>query len=227
MINAENDKLNKTIKQLQISFARERSQISDINHEQLQQLRLEYENKMKNLEEELTNQRNNNNIMVNNNTSDDSNSMINSNTSFEEIKDENCSIRSNVSSSLERNFLEEILSTSNGTSKSSTNNGQNLDNLTQLLAESENNINLLSEQNRLLKEEIRRLQRNFDRVDIADNLEYLKNILLKDEQERLIGVLSIILKLTTEETAIFHEFLTENLHNNKSLTSSWNLWQWS
>lgn len=50
----------------------------------------------------------------------------------------------------------------------------------------------------------------------------------QDEKERLINVLSIILKLTTEETAIFNEFLPENLPNsNKSLTSSWNLWQWS
>ena len=49
----------------------------------------------------------------------------------------------------------------------------------QLLAESENNISLLSEQNRVLKEEIRRLHRSIDRMDIANNLEYLKNVLLK------------------------------------------------
>ncbi|KAH7641497.1 GRIP and coiled-coil domain-containing protein 2 [Dermatophagoides farinae] len=235
LLNTENDKLNQTLKQLQISFARERSQISETNREQLEQLRSEYENRIKNLEEELANQRN---IVANHHhhqrqSSDDSNSVINSNTSFEEIKEENCSIRSNVSSSLERNFLEEILST--GSKSPTPANGQNFDNLTHLLAESETNINLLSEQNRVLKEEIRRLHRSIDRMDIANNLEYLKNVLLKfmtikrqDEKERLINVLSIILKLTTEETAIFNEFLPENLPNsNKSLTSSWNLWQWS
>lgn len=48
-----------------------------------------------------------------------------------------------------------------------------------LLSESENSITLLTEQNRLLKEEIRRMQRSVDRCDIANNLEYLKNVLMK------------------------------------------------
>nr|XP_027204037.1 GRIP and coiled-coil domain-containing protein 2-like [Dermatophagoides pteronyssinus] len=252
---SENDRLNQLLKQLQISFARERLQISDTNREQMEKLRLEYENKIKDLEEELSNHQqriNQTNQSSSSPPSDDSNSIINSNTSFEEIKDENLSIRSNVSSSLERNFLEEILTESTTKSPSSTVNdngqivnGQNFENLTQLLAESENNINLLTEQNRLLKEEIRRLNRSFDRIDIANNLEYLKNVLLKfltikrsDEKEQLINVLSTILKLTGEETAIFYEFLSENFNSsnnqnqnnnssNKSLTSSWNLWQWS
>lgn len=119
-----------------------------------------------------------------------------------------------------------------------------------MLEESETSISLLTEQNRMLKEEIRRLHRNIDRLDIANNLEYLKNILLKvdigdfydrfinfftlfsqfltikrhDEKEQLIGVLTTILKLTSEESAVFREFIPDNL--NKS-ANSWNLWQWS
>ena len=37
----------------------------------------------------------------------------------------------------------------------------------------------MSEQNKVLKEEIRRLQRSIDRTEVADNLEYLKNIVVK------------------------------------------------
>ena len=62
----------------------------------------------------------------------------------------------------------------------------------QLLAESENNISLLSEQNRVLKEEIRRLHRSIDRMDIANNLEYLKNVLLKVNIPCLYFVVQIV-----------------------------------
>lgn len=102
----------------------------------------------------------------------------------------------------------------------------------QLLSESENSITLLSEQNRLLKEEIRRLQRSVDRMDIANNLEYLKNVLMKfltikgvDEKERLITVLTTILKLTPEERDLFHQCVQDS--NSAAPNSKWNLWQWS
>lgn len=64
----------------------------------------DFENKIKNLELELSRLRN---------SSSESNSVVNSNTSFEEIKDENSSIQSNVSS-FEKNFLEEILCNESG-----------------------------------------------------------------------------------------------------------------
>lgn len=64
----------------------------------MESIRIKYENKIKELEDEMINFR----------TSDDSNSVVNSNTSFEEIKEENLSCHSN-NSNLERNFLEEIL----------------------------------------------------------------------------------------------------------------------
>ncbi|KAF7490456.1 GRIP and coiled-coil domain-containing protein 2 [Sarcoptes scabiei] len=226
-LREENEKLNLINRKLQISFAEEKKQIIELNKENLVNLKINYESKLKDLEEELNRRQ----------ISDDSsNSVVNSNTSFEEIKDENSSFQSNVSS-LEKNFLETILSNTNdlGPSKSSSTingfGGLTVDNLTHLLEESETSISLLTEQNRMLKEEIRRLHRNIDRLDIANNLEYLKNILLKfltikrhDEKEQLIGVLTTILKLTSEESAVFREFIPDNL--NKS-ANSWNLWQWS
>ncbi len=70
-----------------------------LQQETLESIRIKYENRIKELEDEMINFRN---------TSDDSNSVVNSNTSFEEIKEENLSYQSNNSNS-ERNFLEEIL----------------------------------------------------------------------------------------------------------------------
>lgn len=61
---------------------------------------MKYENKIKELEDEIINVRN---------ASDDSNSIVNSNASFEEIKDENISFPSSNNSNSEKNFLEEIL----------------------------------------------------------------------------------------------------------------------
>lgn len=49
----------------------------------------------------------------------------------------------------------------------------------QLLKESENSINLLTEQNRVLKDEIRRLHRSMEKIDTTNNLEYLRNVLFK------------------------------------------------
>lgn len=180
---------------------------------EIDSLKEKYENKIKILEDEIVNIQN---------ASDDLNvSVVNSNTSFEEIKEENMSTQS-TNSSFEKNFLEEILNAEQRICLCSSScvpvviyvllldsttspdviptNDSNINNLThvsfarrlhqsfndfnfsqfqQLLAESENSISLLSEQNRVLKEEIRRLHRSIERVDIANNMEYLKNILLK------------------------------------------------
>ena len=60
-------------------------------------MKKKYESEIKLLEEEIVNIQNG-----------DNNSVVNSNTSFEEIKEENLSIQSS-GSSFEKNFLEEIL----------------------------------------------------------------------------------------------------------------------
>uniref|UniRef100_T1J702 GRIP domain-containing protein n=1 Tax=Strigamia maritima TaxID=126957 RepID=T1J702_STRMM len=81
-----------------------------------------------------------------------------------------------------------------------------IDHLTELLNESEATNLRLSEQTKVLKEEIRRLERNQEREKHAANMEYLKNIVLKfltlsggDERERLVPVLTMMLKLSPEE----------------------------
>lgn len=52
-------------------------------------------------------------------------------------------------------------------------------NLVEVLAESESNNTRLNEQVRLLKDEIRRLERNQEREKHVANAEYLKNVIMK------------------------------------------------
>lgn len=89
--------------------------------------------------------------------------------------------------------------------------GQNqIDNLTKAYLESENTNALLHEQVKTLKEEIRRMQLRAERIELAENLEYLKNVIFKylsldsyqsEQKKRLIPVLSTVLKLSPDETA--------------------------
>jgi hypothetical protein len=79
-------------------------------------------------------------------------------------------------------------------------------NTTELFNESELNNQRLNEQVALLKDEIRRLERNMDRTESISNLEYLKNVILKffvlkstPERLQLIPVLVTMLKLSPEE----------------------------
>jgi hypothetical protein len=51
--------------------------------------------------------------------------------------------------------------------------------LTGLLSEAERDLAKLTQQNQVLKEEIRRQQRSVEREQHAQNFEYLKNIILK------------------------------------------------
>ncbi|CAO1404571.1 unnamed protein product [Diamesa serratosioi] len=75
-----------------------------------------------------------------------------------------------------------------------------------LLAESEQDLAKLQQLNEMLKEEVRRQQRNFDREVHIQNAEYLKNVFIKfatlgsgEEKSRLIPVLNTILKLSPDE----------------------------
>lgn len=85
-----------------------------------------------------------------------------------------------------------------------------LESLAKAYMDSESTNALLSDQVSALKDEIRRMQRSAERIELAQNLEYLKNVLFKflsldanqDEQrQRLVPVLSTILKLSPEETS--------------------------
>lgn len=86
-----------------------------------------------------------------------------------------------------------------------------LERLTLSLQETEHNNSLLSEQNHLLKEEIRRLERSIDRMDTAKNMEYLKNLVIKylslpegsSEKLLLVPVFTTLLKLDKREESFF------------------------
>lgn len=80
-----------------------------------------------------------------------------------------------------------------------------VEHLTELLRESEANSMRLSEQAKVLKEEIRRLERNQEREKESANLEYMKNVILQflkcrpNEREHLVPVLTTMLKLSQDE----------------------------
>ncbi|KAK0404633.1 hypothetical protein QR680_017548 [Steinernema hermaphroditum] len=77
----------------------------------------------------------------------------------------------------------------------------------ELLKETEENNALLAEQIKVLKEEVRRLERNADRAEHVANTEYLKNVIMKflspekvnDERPQLIPVLTTMLRLNETE----------------------------
>ncbi|XP_051690640.1 GRIP and coiled-coil domain-containing protein 2 isoform X2 [Oryctolagus cuniculus] len=80
------------------------------------------------------------------------------------------------------------------------------DHLNGLLRETEATNAVLMEQIKLLKSEIRRLERNQEREKSVANLEYLKNVLLQfiflkpgSERERLLPVIDTMLQLSPEE----------------------------
>ncbi|KFZ52154.1 GRIP and coiled-coil domain-containing protein 2, partial [Antrostomus carolinensis] len=94
---------------------------------------------------------------------------------------------------------DELIQKLNTTAKSA-------DHLNELLRESEATNAILMEQIKLLKNEIRRLERNQEREKSVANLEYLKNVVLQfiflksgSEKERLLPVIDTMLQLSPEE----------------------------
>lgn len=123
------------------------------------------------------------------------------------------------------NPLQEILNSREDSEEEMLKYIRQVGDLTQLLKENESNNALLTEQNRVLKEEIRRLQRSIERVEIAENLEYLKNVFIKfisseAGKAQLIPVFTTILKLTKQEEEVLVNFAT---HNQNQSSSSSNL----
>jgi len=96
---------------------------------------------------------------------------------------------------LDENLLLSNIATSN----------KKVEHLTELLRESEANSMRLTEQAKVLKDEIRRLERNQEREKESANLEYLKNVILQflkcrpSEREQLVPVLTTMLKLSQDE----------------------------
>lgn len=60
--------------------------------------------------------------------------------------------------------------------------------LTGLLTDAERDLAKLTQQNQVLKEEIRRQQRSVEREQHAQNFEYLKNVILKVSDSKNVAV---------------------------------------
>ena len=99
-------------------------------------------------------------------------------------------------------------------------------NTTELFNESELNNERSTEQVTLLKDEIRRLERNMDRAESISNLEYLKNVILKffilksiPERLQLIPVLVTMLKLSPDEQVQLVRVANISISNDENLRS--------
>ncbi|XP_021113810.1 GRIP and coiled-coil domain-containing protein 2 isoform X1 [Heterocephalus glaber] len=96
-----------------------------------------------------------------------------------------------------------------------------------LLRETEATNAILMEQVKLLKSEIRRLERNQEREKSVANLEYLKNVLLQfiflkpgSERERLLPVIDTMLHLSPEEKGRLAT-VAQGEEENTSRSSGW------
>ncbi|XP_029792924.1 GRIP and coiled-coil domain-containing protein 2 isoform X3 [Suricata suricatta] len=101
------------------------------------------------------------------------------------------------------------------------------DHLNGLLRETEATNAVLMEQIKLLKSEIRRLERNQEREKSVANLEYLKNVLLQfiflkpgSEKERLLPVIDTMLQLSPEEKGKLAA-VAQGEEENASRSSGW------
>ncbi|XP_007940555.1 GRIP and coiled-coil domain-containing protein 2 [Orycteropus afer afer] len=115
---------------------------------------------------------------------------------------------------------EELVQKLNSTTKSA-------DHLNGLLRETEATNAILMEQIKLLKSEIRRLERNQEREKSVANLEYLKNVLLQfiflkpgSERERLLPVIDTMLQLSPEEKGKL-TVIAQGEEENASRSSGW------
>jgi len=101
------------------------------------------------------------------------------------------------------------------------------DHLNGLLRETEATNAILMEQIKLLKSEIRRLERNQEREKSVANLEYMKNVLLQfiflkpgSEKERLLPVIDTMLQLSPEEKGKLTA-IAQGEEENTSRSSGW------
>ncbi|KAM4795941.1 GRIP and coiled-coil domain-containing protein 2 [Rhinophrynus dorsalis] len=123
---------------------------------------------------------------------------------------------------------EELVQKLSTTSKS-------VDHLNGLLHETEATNAMLMEQITLLKNEIRRLERNQEREKSVANLEYLKNVLLQfiflkagSERQRLLPVIDTMLQLSPEEKGKLHA-IAQGDDDNAARPAGWTsyLHSWS
>uniref|UniRef100_A0AC34FQ86 GRIP domain-containing protein n=1 Tax=Panagrolaimus sp. ES5 TaxID=591445 RepID=A0AC34FQ86_9BILA len=104
-----------------------------------------------------------------------------------------------------------------------------------LLNDMEDTNAKLAEQIKILKEEIRRLERNTEREEHAKNGEYLKNVLMKylappkvnDERQQLLPVLTTMLRLSPEEVSAITGYIKESLVVSSEDNNGWTSYLWS
>ncbi|KAK6112906.1 GRIP domain family protein [Brugia pahangi] len=110
-----------------------------------------------------------------------------------------------------------------------------LEHTRELLNETEATNAKLVEQAKLLKEEIRRMERDRERQSHLTNTEYLKNVIMKfiapekvtDERGRLIPVLTTMLKLSNDEVNLLIQVAEADVATTKTAASSWRNYIWS
>uniref|UniRef100_H2ZHP7 GRIP domain-containing protein n=1 Tax=Ciona savignyi TaxID=51511 RepID=H2ZHP7_CIOSA len=111
-----------------------------------------------------------------------------------------------------------------------------LEHLSEVARENEATTARLMDQNRVLKEEIRRLEKNQERQTSVANLEYLKNVVCKfatlppcDEKQHLLPVLDTMLKLTPEERQTLETVALGENADEPQAASGWGsyLQRWS
>ncbi|KIH68658.1 GRIP domain protein [Ancylostoma duodenale] len=106
---------------------------------------------------------------------------------------------------------------------------KNLQHARELLNETEATNATLVDQSRLLKEEIRRLQRNEERLNHVENTEYLKNIIIKflspervsGERQQLIPILSTMLQLSPDEVENLNRAAAQDDAATRESDNSW------
>uniref|UniRef100_A0AC35F962 GRIP domain-containing protein n=1 Tax=Panagrolaimus sp. PS1159 TaxID=55785 RepID=A0AC35F962_9BILA len=105
----------------------------------------------------------------------------------------------------------------------------------ELLNDMEDTNAKLVEQIKILKEEIRRLERNTEREEHTKNGEYLKNVLMKylappkvnDERQQLLPVLTTMLRLSPEEVSAITGYIKESLVVSSEDNNGWTSYLWS
>lgn len=111
-----------------------------------------------------------------------------------------------------------------------------LEHTRELLNESEATNARLLEQTKLLKDEIRRMERNMERENHLANTEYLKNVIMKfiapqkvsDERGQLVPVLETMLKLSSDEVKLLNQVAqADSAATNTSKTTTWGAYLWS
>lgn len=112
-----------------------------------------------------------------------------------------------------------------------------LEHTRELLNESEATNAKLLEQSKLLKEEIRRMERNYERENHLANTEYLKNVIMKfiapqkvtDERGQLVPVLATMLKLNSVEVDVLNQIAQAEksaVATNITKASIWGTYLW-